>query len=564
MLIDTAKDKMRRQYAAIGSSLAQDALETDNVQALQSEEERLRKIRHAALHERHPKALERLKRLGRLSVEERFKRLFDAGSEVLPLMSLARGSDNYDSRSAGVYVAIGQVHGLYCVVVANDNGQAAGAWFARTPNKITRAQKIALKLRVPIIYLVECSGLFLPLAHEAFAGADGGGSIFKLQAQLMHEGVVQLAAVFGDCIAGGGYMPIMTDYVIMTEAANMLIGGSAIAKGAKGIDLDQARIAGPNVHVHISHCADERAPDDNAAILMLREKIDALGQGNANFYRNDAQKPAFSSDEVYAILAKSSSAAWDLRELLARWVDASLVSELWHGFGEEIFACVGAVGGLDLVFIGNSGRILQNTQGQILSGALLYKDGIKKMQRIVRACAEDGIPIVWLQDVAGFDLGKGAEADGLLGLGANLLYENSNNPAPQMTIILRKASGAGYYAMGGLPFEPVMQLSTVLAEETVMSPETLANAVYAKKRELLSKDAAKNASALREINAAQEELLELARREASPLRNAELLYSDELVCLTEIPLYLRAFAEMSYQGYRKRRPRRLWRLNDEF
>lgn len=552
---------MLRHYQSIGHPISHDAAHNPALQALHKAETELLALRNEALSTRAAKSRERLQALGRLSVDERFAMLFDKGTKHLPLMSLAQGSANAESKSAGVYVAIGQIHGLYCIVIANDNCQSAGAWFERTPPKITRAQQSALKLRIPTVYLVECSGLYLPLAHEAFGGAHGAGAIFKFQARLMHAGIVQLAAVFGDCIAGGGYMPIMTDYVVMTEAANILIGGSAIAQGAKGVQLDARCVGGPNMHVHQSHCADERAPDDACAIAMLREQMAKLGSSNAPFYRKFTQDPVFDARECYQLLSRPASENIDVREILARCLDASLASEILPNFGQEIYACVGTVQGLSLVFIANSGRNTTTASGKLKAGSLLYRDGILKMQRIVRACAQDGLPIVWIQDVAGFDVGAEAESHGLLALGANLLYENTNNPAPQMTLILRKASGAGYYAMGGLPFEPAMQISTILAQQTVMAPQTLTQAVYSKRQQNAAQR--NDMPGLMKIEEEMTDLCATAEQNASPVRNAQRLYTDEIVCLNEIPLYLRAFAEMSYQGCMRRRPERLWRLNDE-
>jgi acetyl-CoA carboxylase carboxyltransferase component len=427
---------------------------------------------------------------------------------------------------------------------------------------------MARRLRLPVVYLVDCSGLYLPEQSHSFPGRTGAGHIFKKNSLLAADGVPQIAGVFGDCIAGGGYMPIISDRVIMTEQAYMVIAGAALIKGAKSLKLSSLDIGGPEVHVHLSGCADERAPDDATAIAMIRREIGKLASSALDFYRHGAKPlpPAFDARELRAILPSDHRVSYDVEQVLARLVDGSLFWELWPDRGREVMVGVGRVGGLFMGFVANRQGLIDDTErrGGKKPAGILYREGIAKVASMSRACNEDGIPLVWLQDISGFDIGVEAERQGLLGYGSSLIYANSTNSVPMFTILLRKASGAGYYAMSGMPHEPVVQLSTPLTRQSVMEGRTLAIAAFNTKLdddfEIITQDPAERAK----IEAGMRSTEERIEADMDPYKSAAQMDTDEIVPVGELRAWVEMFAQAAWQqtGYRRTKNPRIWSLHD--
>jgi acetyl-CoA carboxylase carboxyltransferase component len=519
------------------------------------------------------KYVDRVHKKGKLTARERLAMLADEGSEVFEIGTFVNdgqkfGERGLESPGAGVVTAFAQIEGRWAMVIANDNTVASGSWWPRTPEKIERAQTMALRLRLPTVYLVDCSGLFLPEQSKSFPGATGAGHIFKMNSLLSAAGVPQLAGVFGDCIAGGGYMPIISDRVYMTEQAYMVIAGAALIKGAKSQKLSSLDIGGPEVHVHQSGCADVRVPDDETLIKCLRGELARLPSSGADYYRGDAGPvdPNFPAHEIKGILPPDHREAYDVEELLARLCDQSLFWEVLPQVGEEMMCGVGRVNGLYCGFIANRQGLIgdpEHPEAQRPAG-ILYRAGIAKIAAFSRACNADGIPIVWLQDIAGFDVGVEAEAQGLLGYGSSLIYTNSTNEVPMFTVLLRKASGAGYYAMAGLPYDPVVQLSTTVSRQSVMEGRTLAIAAYNTKLdddfEIVTEDPKERA----EIEAGMAQVAERIEADMDPYVAASQMDTDEVIKLEELRPYLAALVEMSYQGtgYRRIKNPRIWSLHD--
>ena len=519
------------------------------------------------------KYVERVHKKGKLTARERLAMLADAGSEVFEVGTFVNDGEQFGERGlespgAGVVTAFAQVEGRWTMVIANDNTVASGSWWPRTPEKIERAQEMALRLRLPTIYLVDCSGLFLPEQSKSFPGATGAGHIFKKNALLSASGVPQLAGVFGDCIAGGGYMPIISDRVYMTEQAYMVIAGAALIKGAKSLKLSSLDIGGPEVHVHQSGCADVRVPDDETLIECLRRELARLPSSGADFYRGDAGPvdPHFPAHELKGILPPDHREVYEVEELLARLCDQSLFWEVLPQVGEEMMCGVGRINGLYCGFIANRQGLVgdpEHPETQRPAG-ILYRAGIAKISAFSRACNADGIPLVWLQDIAGFDVGVEAEAQGLLGYGSSLIYTNSTNDVPMFTVLLRKASGAGYYAMAGLPYDPVVQLSTTVSRLSVMEGRTLAIAAYNTKLdddfEIITQDPKERA----EIEAGMAQVAERIEADMDPYVAARQMDTDEVIKLEELRPYLGALVEMAYQctGYRRIKNPRIWSLHD--
>lgn len=530
------------------------------------------RARRAAVHAGWgDKYSERVHARGKLTARERITRLQDPGTRMFEVGTFVNDGVMFgDMRSPGAGVVTGfvRVEGRWCMVIANDNTVASGSWWPKTPEKIERAQTMALRLRVPTIYLVDCSGLFLPEQSKAFPGATGAGHIFKMNSLLSANGVPQLAGVFGDCIAGGGYMPIISDRVYMTEQAYMVIAGAALIKGAKSLKMTSLDIGGPEVHVHLSGCADIRVPNDEVLIDCLRRDVARLPSSGADFYRGGAGsiEPGQPTHELRGILPRDHREGYDAYQVLARLCDQSLFWELMPDAGEEMICGVGRIGGLYAGFIINRQGLVGDPErpGAMRPGGTLYRAGIAKISAFSRACDSDGIPIVWLQDISGFDIGVEAERQGLLAYGSNLIYTNSTNTVPMFTVLLRKASGAGYYAMAGLPYDPVVQLSTCITRLSVMEGRTLAIATYNTKLgddfEILSQDPAERAA----IEAGMQSVEKRIESDMDPYVAARQMDTDEIVELGELRDYLTTLVEMSYQstGHRRIKNPRIWSLHD--
>jgi len=516
--------------------------------------------------------VERVHKKGKLTARERLARVMDPGTRAFETGTFVNYGETFpgDQKSpgAGVVTAFARIEGRWCMVIANDNTVASGAWWPRSPEKIQRAQTMALRLRLPTIYLVDCSGLFLPEQSRAFPGARGAGHIFKMNSLLSAHGVPQIAGVFGDCIAGGGYMPIISDRVYMTEQAYMVIAGAALIKGAKSQKITSLDIGGPEVHVHESGCADVRVPDDETLLACVRRDVARLPSSGADFYRggSGAIEPRFAAAELAGLIPADHREAYDANQVLARLVDQSLFWEVMPEVGEEMICGIGRVNGLYAGFVINRQGLVGDPEhpDRQRSGGTLYRGGIAKIAAFSRACNDDGIPLVWLQDISGFDIGREAEAHGLLAYGSSLIYTNSTNTTPMFTVLLRKCSGAGYYAMSGLPYDPVVQLSTTLSRLSVMEGRTLAIAAYNTKLDddfnILATDPAERGK----IEAGMKETEARIEGDMDPFVAAKQLDTDEIVELGELRDYLGALVEMAYQstGYRRVKNPRIWSLHD--
>jgi 3-methylcrotonyl-CoA carboxylase beta subunit len=517
--------------------------------------------------------VDRVHAKGKLTTWERLEILKDAGTTIFPINTFVNygiefGKPPRTSPSAGVITAFARVHGRLTVVIANDNTVASGSWWPMTPEKIERAQEVGLRLRVPVIYLVDCSGLFLPEQSKTFPGRTGAGYIFKMNSLLSASGVPQIAGVLGDCIAGGGYMPIISDKLFMTEQAYMVIAGAALVKGGKSQKITSLSIGGPDVHVHLSNCADERVPDDQTMIKRIRQEVAKLPASAVSYYRHgfSPAEPRFSPCELNGLLPVDHRVTYDIHQVIARLVDGSLFWELFPHTGEEMVTGVARINGLYVGIIANNQQLTSHPElkDRTRPGGLLYREGIAKISQFSRACNSDGIPIIWLQDISGFDIGLEAEKHGLLGYGSNLLYTNSTNTVPMITVLLRKASGAGYYAMTGLPYEPILQLSTPATRLAVMEGRTLAIGTYHTKLDdnfhIVTTDPEERAK----IEAGMKAVEDRIEADMDPYRAACQMDTDEIVMVHELRDYLMTLAEMCYQsfGYRRVKNPRIWSMHD--
>jgi acetyl-CoA carboxylase carboxyltransferase component len=348
----------------------------------------------------------------------------------------------------------------------------------------------------------------------------------------------------------------------------MVIAGAALIQGAKSQNLSSLDIGGADVHVHLSNCADFRAPDDQRCLDQIRSEVESMPSSAVGYYRRsrDPEPPEFPTEEIAAVMPEQPTAPYDVRQVIARIVDESLFGEVLADVGQEVITGVARISGLYVGIVANNQGLIDHPHkpGRKRPGGILYREGVAKMATFSRACNDDGIPIVWLQDIAGFDIGTEAEKQGLLGYGSSLIYANTTNSTPMITVLLRKASGAGYYAMAGLPYEPVLQLSTPLTRLAVMEGRTLAIGAYRTKLDddfaILSDDPEERAK----VEAGMREVEERIEADMDPYAAARQMDTDEIVQLGELREYLSTIVEMCYQthGYRRVKNPRIWSLHD--
>ncbi len=517
---------------------------------------------------------DRVHKKGKMTSWERVIQLADDPSEIRPIGTFVNYGEHFGpapgrkSPAAGVVTAFVKVEQRWIVAIANDNTVASGSWWPRTPEKIIRAQEIALRLRIPVIYLVDCSGLFLPEQGRTFPGPRGAGHIFKMNSELSNAGVPQVAGVFGDSIAGGGYMPLISDKVYMTETAYMVIAGAALIQGAKSQNLSSLDIGGADVHVHLSNCADYRAPDDETCIDLIRGEVATMPSSAAPYYRygEDAAPPAFDPKELSQLIPAEHTRPYRVEQVIARLVDDSLFWEVLPEVGQEVRVGIGRINGLYVGIVANEQELIDHPilPGRKRGTGILYREGVAKLAIFSRACNDDGIPIVWLQDVSGFDIGAEAERQGLLGYGSSLIYTNSTNQTPMITVLLRKASGAGYYAMAGLPYDPVLQLSTPVTRLAVMEGRTLAIGAFNTKLDDDFKITSEDPEERAKIEAGMKKVEAKIEADMDPYATAAQMDTDEIIKLSEVRSYLEAIVEMTYQshGYRRVKNPRIWSIHD--
>jgi acetyl-CoA carboxylase carboxyltransferase component len=385
---------------------------------------------------------------------------------------------------------------------------------------------------------------------------------------LSAAGVPQIAGVHGDCIAGGGYMPIISDVVYMTEQAYMVIGGAALIKGATARTITSLEIGGPDVHVHLSRCADHRVPDDAVLLDRVRAEVARLPGSACAYYRYgaDPAPPHWPAAELDGLFPADHRVAYDMLQVIARLVDHSLFWEVLPERGAEMICGVGRVGGLYAGFVANNPGLTEHPDDPRAKrpGGILYREGIAKIAQFSRACNDDGLPLIWLQDISGFDVGVEAETQGLLGYGSSLIYTNSTNTVPMFTVLLRKASGAGYYAMAGLPYRPVLQLATPIARLAVMEGRTLAIGAFRTKLDESFRVASTDPEEAERVRRGMREVEERIEADMDPVLAASRGDVDEIVTPGELRPLLEALVAMAYQatGVRRIKNPRIWSLHD--
>jgi 3-methylcrotonyl-CoA carboxylase beta subunit len=416
---------------------------------------------------------------GRMTARERIDALLDAGSPRLEL-GLWAAYQLYEewggAPGAGVVTLIGSVHGRRVMVVANDATVKAGAFFPMTIKKVLRAQEVAGQNRLPLVYLVDSSGVFLPMQDEVFPDVDDFGRIFRNNAVLSARGVPQLAAIMGNCVAGGAYLPVLCDTVLMTEGSGLYLAGPALVKAAIGQEISHDDLGGAHVHAAISGTVDYREPDDDACLARLRRLIALLPPDPAQVRgREPIELPARPTESLYSLVSSDPSAQYDMRELLAAILDGGRFDEYRAEYGRTLVCGFGYLGGIGLGIVANQRlRFRPEGGGPFQFGGVIYADSADKAARFVLECNQSRLPILFIQDVNGFDVGRDAERTGIIRRGAKLVNAVSNSSVPKITLIVGHSFGAGHYALCGKAFDPRFLFAWPGARYAVMGAQQAA------------------------------------------------------------------------------------------
>lgn len=419
------------------------------------------------------KALEKLHSQGKLSARERIDYLLDKDKPRVEIGAFA-GEGMYKEYggcpSAGVVVEIGYVRGHQVIVVANDATVKAGAWFPMTCKKNLRAQEIAMENRLPIIYLVDSAGVFLPLQDEVFPDKEHFGRIFRNNAQMSSEGIVQIAAVMGSCVAGGAYLPIMSDEaLIVNKTGSIFLAGSYLVKAAIGEDIDNETLGGATTHCQISGVTDYQCENDQDALEVIKNLVDKIGESSkAGFSRIKSAKPKLNSADIYGILPQSRTQPYDMKEIILRLVDDSQWEEYKEGYGQTILTGYARIDGWAVGIVANQRKVVKTKKGEMQVGGVIYSDSADKATRFIANCNQKKIPLVFLQDVTGFMVGSKSEHGGIIKDGAKLVNAVANSVVPKFTIIVGNSYGAGNYAMCGKAYDPRLIVAYPSANLAVM------------------------------------------------------------------------------------------------
>ncbi len=406
------------------------------------------------------KAAERQRAKGKMLARERVEALVDEGSEFLELGTFAAWGIYEEwggAPSAGVVVGLGRIHGRECVIVSNDATVKAGAWFPMTCKKVLRAQEIALENRLPIVYLVDSAGVFLPLQDEIFPDRDHFGRAFYNNARLSAEGIYQIAAIMGSCVAGGAYLPIMSDEALIVEGTGTIfLAGAHLVRAAIGEQIDNQALGGAEVQVDISGVVDDRFPDDASALAHIRARIGELARPRmAPFDRIDPREPGADPDEVLGIVPVDRTRPYDTYQLLARLLDGSEFTEYKATYGRTLICGTGRIHGWAVGIVANQRLIVHRKRGlepgerEMQIGGVIYPDAADKGARFVELMNQKGIPLLFLQDVTGFMVGSKSEREGIIKDGAKLVNVVANTVVPKITVFVGNSYGAGNYAMCG-------------------------------------------------------------------------------------------------------------------
>ena len=473
---------------------------------------------------------------GRLTARERIGLLLDEGTELFELgLHAAHGmyGEWGGAPAAGVVTGLGRVHGRLFMLIVNDATVKAGAFFPMTAKKVIRAQNIAIENSLPTIYLVDSAGVFLPLQEDVFPDQDDFGRVFRNNAVMSAKGIPQITAIMGMCVAGGAYLPVMCDHILMTEGSGLFLAGPALVQAAIGQKVSAEELGGAKMHAEISGTVDFREANDEACIARVRSLVEKMGaRAEAPFDRREAVAPLYAAEEMYGIYESDPSRQYDMREIIARVVDGSRFDEYKAGYGETLLCGYARIDGNAVGIVAN--QKLHATQIDHHSGdkhtefgGVIYVESAEKAARFIMDCNQGRIPLVFLHDVNGFMVGRDAEWSGIIRAGAKMVNAVSNSVVPKITVIVGGSFGAGHYAMCGKAYDPRFVFAWPTARYSVMSGESAANTLV----EIKLKQLEREGKAVDE--AARKELYDSIRasytEQMTPQYGAARLWIDKII-----------------------------------
>lgn len=416
---------------------------------------------------------------GKMTARERIEFLTDKNSRFLEIGALV-GEGMYTEYggcpSGGVVTGIGYIHGRACMIVANDATVKAGAWFPITGKKNLRAQEIAMENRLPIIYLVDSAGVFLPMQDEIFPDKENFGRIFRNNAKMSSLGIPQISAIMGSCVAGGAYLPIMSDESLIVEGnGSIFLAGPYLVKAAIGENVDKETLGGATTQTELSGVCDYKMPDEKTCLNTIRDLISKLGhETKAGFDRIHAVAPALPEKEIYGIYTGATNKPYDVREVIKRMVDGSEITEYKPGYGQSIVCAYARIEGWSVGIVANQRSVVKSKKGEMQFGGVIYSDSADKAARFIMLCNQKKIPLVFLQDVTGFMVGSRSEHGGIIKDGAKMVNAVSNSTVPKFTIVIGNSYGAGNYAMCGKAYDPRLIAAWPTAKIAVMGGDQAA------------------------------------------------------------------------------------------
>ena len=423
-------------------------------------------------------AIEKQHNKKRLTARERIDHLLDPGTQFFEMGIYAAWGmyEEYGSPPAsGTITGVGIIEGYDCVVVVNDATVKAGAYFEVTLKKTLRAQQIALENNLPIIYLVDSAGVFLPLQDQVFPDEAHFGRIFYNNARLSALGIPQIAAVMGPCVAGGAYLPVMCDKYIIVEGASMFLAGPALVKAAIGQDIDHDTLGGAKTHSAISGTADFHEKDDLTSLKRIRSILSGINISNSTaFEKSESVEPQFPGDELIGIFHPENPGQYDVREIISRIVDDSILNEYKKTYGKTLVCGTAKIGGMNIGIVANQRKISRTELGEMQMGGVIYSDSADKGARFIMNCNQDKIPLLFIHDVNGFMIGKTSEWGGIAKDGAKMVNAVSNSVVPKITMVIGGSYGAGNYALSGRAYSPRFMFAWPSAKIAVMGGDSAA------------------------------------------------------------------------------------------
>ncbi|MFD2202856.1 acyl-CoA carboxylase subunit beta [Shivajiella indica] len=469
---------------------------------------------------------------GKLTARERIAYLIDGNSEFLEIGAFAADgmySEEGGCPSAGVITGIGYVSGRMCVIVANDATVKAGAWFPMTAKKNLRAQEVAMENRLPIIYLVDSAGVYLPMQNKIFPDKEHFGRQFRNNAKMSSMGIVQVAAIMGSCVAGGAYLPIMSDEaMIVDKTGTIFLAGSYLVKAAIGESIDNETLGGATTHCEISGVTDNKFPNDKDCLDAIRKIFEKIGDPeHAGFNRSEPKKPLKKETELYGIFPVDRAKPYDMHEVIYRLVDDSVIDEYKKDYGKTLICATARIDGWAVGIIANQRKIVKTKKGEMQMGGVIYSDSADKAARFIMNCNQRKIPLVFLQDVSGFMVGSKAEHGGIIKDGAKMVNAMANSVVPKFTIILGNSYGAGNYAMCGKAYDPRGIYSWPTSQMAVMSGASAAKTLLQIKMAALKKSGKEISS--EEENQLLQEIMDKYNEELSPYYAAARLWVDGVI-----------------------------------